>query len=481
MTRRLFCGATGALAAPVAPTAASREHMVSGPWPESRLAGVLLPREKFTPFPTIGERGAWEAVPSDIREAALAAGRENSGAAWTDLPATLFLEYTRNGNRSRFQSASFGRRRRLASLAIAECLEAKGRFLDEIANGVWAISEESFWGIPAGFPNREGLPDVTDPVVELFTGETAALLAWVDYLLGPTLDKVSPVLRRRIRVETDRRMLSPCLARDFGWMGLAFQRPGEQLEPVDLLQLADRGAAARGRRAAPPRGCAQGHALPGSLHRRICRRWRLRRGPQLLASRRRVAVRLPGTAAAGLGWSHRLLRHPAGARNRPLYLSRPHCRPMVREFRRCVAEIHSHAGLGLSLRARHSRRADDRLRRLGRHAQAHRAGKHRQDPAGAVARRRTPQDARPAAPGSRRLAERNPGDGGAMQGGIATGPLHRREGRPQRRKPQPQRPRQLHRLCRRRTRDHRRRRGKLHGQDIQRATIRNLDHAVRVP
>ncbi len=219
MTRRFFCAAPAALAARGAP-APNRDHLISGPWPEPRLAGALLPREKFAPFPTIAGRNAWEALPADTREAALAAGRENSGAPWPDLPATLFLEYTRNGNRSRFQNASFSRRRRLASLAIAECVEAKGRFLDDIANGIWAISEESFWGIPAGFRNLEGLPDVTDPIVELFTGETAALLAWVDYLLGPTLDKVSPVLRRRIRVETDRRMLSPCLARDFGWMGL---------------------------------------------------------------------------------------------------------------------------------------------------------------------------------------------------------------------------------------------------------------------
>jgi hypothetical protein len=111
---------------------------------------------------------------------------------------------------------------------MAECVEGKGRFIDEIANGVWLICEESFWGLPAHLGQQKagvGLPDVAEPIVELFAGETANLLSWTAYLTGPQLAAVSKLLPERIRLETGRRILTPCLARDdFGWMGFTGQQ-----------------------------------------------------------------------------------------------------------------------------------------------------------------------------------------------------------------------------------------------------------------
>ena len=60
----------------------------------------------------------------------------------------------------------------LQRLILAECLEGKGRFVDEIANGVWLICEETFWGAPAHMAAQKvgvGLPDVTEPIIELFS------------------------------------------------------------------------------------------------------------------------------------------------------------------------------------------------------------------------------------------------------------------------------------------------------------------------
>jgi hypothetical protein len=129
----------------------------------------------------------------------------------------------RDGNRSDYDRMSGDRRQRLASLVMAEVFENRGRFLDEIANGIWAISEQTFWGSTAHLGLQKagaGLPDAREPVVELFAAETAALFAWTDYMLGARLDSVSPRLRERIHYEVDRRVLTPALERDdFWWMG----------------------------------------------------------------------------------------------------------------------------------------------------------------------------------------------------------------------------------------------------------------------
>ena len=197
--------------------------LLAGRTSEAQLAAMLVPRERWHPYPTIDERERWNAVPASIRQSFVQAAERELGAEWGSIPSTVTLRYVRDGDRAQYDGMNTRRRTRLATLVTAELLENKGRFVDEIANGIWAISEQTFWGSTAhlGVQKRgSGLPDVTEPVVELFSAETAALLAWTDYLMGDRLDKVSPLLRERIRVEVDRRILTPALERDdFAWMG----------------------------------------------------------------------------------------------------------------------------------------------------------------------------------------------------------------------------------------------------------------------
>jgi hypothetical protein len=213
----------------VAPARAQTpRNLLAGRISEAQLAGMLLPADRWHPYPTIDERDRWAAVPADIRQAYVQAAERELHTDWGQIPATVTLRYVRDGNRKQYDDLSGARRTRLATLVMGEVLENKGRFLDDVANGIWAISEQTFWGSTAHLGvqrHGSGLPDVTEPVVELFSAETAALFAWTDYLLGKKLDSVSPLLRERIRVEVDRRILTPALERDdFGWMGFGRQK-----------------------------------------------------------------------------------------------------------------------------------------------------------------------------------------------------------------------------------------------------------------
>jgi hypothetical protein len=227
ISRREFVMSSGALvAAPLIPTRAGegpRPGLFDSLTPE-KLASLLLARENWKPFPPVADRTGWERIEPDAKANLIETGARRLGTPWEPLPATLFLEYRRNGNRSNYERARNVRRERLASLVLAECAENQGRFLDEIANGIWTTCEETFWGVPAHLNMQKagpGLPDADEPVVDLFAAETSSLLAWTDYLLGPHLDSVSPLIRPRIRLEAERRLLTPCLARnDFWWMGL---------------------------------------------------------------------------------------------------------------------------------------------------------------------------------------------------------------------------------------------------------------------
>ena len=187
------------------------------------FAALTLP-PSFHPFPPLTDRAAWQALPSDVLAALIQRADEANTPDWPTYLATDVLEFKRNGNRTHFEALSFSRRAKLGALVFGECATASGKYLDQIANGIWLLCEESFWGVPAHLGAQyagAGLADTAEPIIELFSAETAATLALTTYLLGDALNTVSPLLLPRIQHETDRRIITPYLTRsDFSWMGL---------------------------------------------------------------------------------------------------------------------------------------------------------------------------------------------------------------------------------------------------------------------
>jgi len=216
-----------------APSQPLRRDILSGAFGPESLTRILLAREQWWPFPPAADRAPWQALPADVRESLVEAGRRQLEAPWAELPATFFLDYVRTGNRSHGDNARANRRAKLQALVVAECVENAGRFLDAILNGIWLTCEETYWGSPAHLGIQKagsGLPDAAEPTVDLFAAETAAMLAWTGYLLEEQLDKLSPLVRRRILLEADRRVLRPNEERvDFWWMGLDPKGPSRAL------------------------------------------------------------------------------------------------------------------------------------------------------------------------------------------------------------------------------------------------------------
>lgn len=175
------------------------------------------------PFAVWKQASFWQALPHSLQQAYLAEAETLLEKPYPVLPASIFLDYVKNGNRSRYEGIYFERRNMLHALILAECFERKGRFLEKIADGIWMICEETYWGIPAHLTLQKagtGLPDVTEPTMDLFAGETAALLAVAHYLLADRLNTLSPMLSSRMVYEIDRRVLTPNLTRtDYWWMG----------------------------------------------------------------------------------------------------------------------------------------------------------------------------------------------------------------------------------------------------------------------
>ncbi len=106
LTRRQSFAAPALLALQRAPGEKSPPHkrIFSGKTSEAQLAAQLLPASAWKHYPEYADRQGWSRIPADAREAQILAGQELLGKPWASLPATLYLEYQREGNRSRFES-----------------------------------------------------------------------------------------------------------------------------------------------------------------------------------------------------------------------------------------------------------------------------------------------------------------------------------------------------------------------------------------
>lgn len=185
------------------------------------LSSTLTPRDAWKPFPRTPAE--WrQRLPDTTVQNAIKDGESVLHYEFKPIPATLMLDYMRTGNRARFERISFEKRNVLCGLVFAEILEGKGRFTDKILDGVWSICEESYWGVSAHLWLQKtggGLSDVEDPTVDLFTAETAAVMAWTDYFIGPALERISPLIRPRIYYEVNRRVFTPMKTAKYGYLG----------------------------------------------------------------------------------------------------------------------------------------------------------------------------------------------------------------------------------------------------------------------
>lgn len=187
---------------------------------EARVRAHLCAPGVWHPVPKVDDRSAWGAVDSAAARALLEAAERRCAGPWPVLQATAWRAFAREGLRLPFERGYFARRERLAAAVLGAALTSEDRFLDDVVDGVWAISEESAWCLPAhDFGPDDGgaeLPDPDRPSLDLFAAETAAALAWADHVLGPALEERVPQLRGRIRAEVRRRVLGPYLC-DVEW------------------------------------------------------------------------------------------------------------------------------------------------------------------------------------------------------------------------------------------------------------------------
>ena len=125
----------------------------------TEIAG-WMEKGTYSPTPTIEDRDFWGRVGKSTSYRAVVADAEKLlRETFQPLPDDLYLEYSKNGNRTRYESVYFEKLRAFRLLVVAECVENQGRFLKAIQALIASYAADKSWVLPAhdgGLENFEG-------------------------------------------------------------------------------------------------------------------------------------------------------------------------------------------------------------------------------------------------------------------------------------------------------------------------------------
>lgn len=186
-----------------------------------QVKASLVQKSKWIKYPSYTNRAGWDELTGTLKESLIKEGEKFINYEWKVVKATDYLEYERSGSRVVMENPFGNNNSALSNLLFAELAEGKGRFLNQIINGVWQACEMSSWVLSAHLPvqkSKRTLPDYNEQIIDLTSGDMGSFLSWTWYFLHDEMDKINPIIAAKLYKNIQERILVPYMARsDYWW------------------------------------------------------------------------------------------------------------------------------------------------------------------------------------------------------------------------------------------------------------------------
>ena len=188
----------------------------------TELKKALLLNQGWVNYPNYADRAGWDKLNGKYKEDIIQKGEAALVYEWKVIMATDYMEFERSGSRNIMEKPFGDNNTALVNLVLAELAEGKGRFIDQIINGIWQSCEMTSWALSAHIPGEQkektSLPSYKENIIDLTAGDLGSMLSWTYYFFKDEFDKVNPLVSERLRHDLQERVLDPYMERsDFWW------------------------------------------------------------------------------------------------------------------------------------------------------------------------------------------------------------------------------------------------------------------------
>ncbi len=124
----------------------------------------------WVPLPPYSDRAGWDKLLGSRKQIYINLGINRIGYEWKVIKATDYMEYVRSGNQQTMETPYNENIIALEQLFLAELAEGKGRFTDQIINGVMHLCEMTSWALSAHLWMQKApghLPNHKEHIIEM--------------------------------------------------------------------------------------------------------------------------------------------------------------------------------------------------------------------------------------------------------------------------------------------------------------------------
>lgn len=177
---------------------------------EHGVADSFKPGGAWCPYPSYYDRSTWQQLLSiEERQLLIRKAEKLSDYKWQHIPASTFIALNTIGDKQQMRQIEVQNRQAIIDLALGELAEGKGRFLSQIADGIWFFSTSYHWS--HSNQTHGVLPRYESERIALGNIRYGATLPIIYHIFKNEIDKIEPMICEAFRQTVKRIILDPFL------------------------------------------------------------------------------------------------------------------------------------------------------------------------------------------------------------------------------------------------------------------------------
>lgn len=220
--KRLIFLLAAALSFGISLSAADVAGILKATYEKPGVAESFKVGDDWYPYPKYSDREAWDKFfPAQTRKDVIKKGKKYLGYKWQHIPASTFIALKTTGDKQALRRIEGQNREAFCNLMLAELAEGKGRFLMDIADGLWFYGTSWHWSISNQTYGK--LPRYEMEKIALGNVKIAVtvIIGW--HFFRDEINRMDPAICATFEETVKRIILDPSLdgygTKKFKWMG----------------------------------------------------------------------------------------------------------------------------------------------------------------------------------------------------------------------------------------------------------------------